>query len=142
MTSVFVAGCGSEEDRAKLSAQKIVAARLKDPDSARFGTIFTVEAKAPVKPANIDSRWVAACGTVQGKNSFGGYADPVRFVVLKSFDSKFKTEDTIFYELETTSTKLVADRDSQKPESAFELIYWNKYCVDAAHPPTYTGTAL
>lgn len=50
-----VTGCGRET-----SAQRHVRAMLKDPDSAKFELLFT-------------GRNNLECGTVNAKNSFGGY---------------------------------------------------------------------
>ena len=49
------------------AAKAAVIATLKDPESARFGAITT------------DGKII--CGTVNAKNSFGGYAGPKVFAV-------------------------------------------------------------
>lgn len=52
------------------SNQRLIAAKLKDPDSARFeGDYVAYKIGAPV-----------VCGTVNAKNSFGGYAGPERYI--------------------------------------------------------------
>lgn len=57
-----------------INAKKAVRERLKDPESARFGKIqihsFTFEGK----------EFLGACGTVNAKNSFGGYVGMRRFI--------------------------------------------------------------
>lgn len=57
-------------------AEAAISSHLRDPSSAQF-TITTVQ---PV----FDTHW--ACGTVNSKNGFGGYAGAKTFVVM------FKTE--------------------------------------------------
>lgn len=55
-----------------LMAQQVTANHLLDPDSARFGT----------STVSWYSGSAAVCGMVSGRNSFGGYARPVRFVTI------------------------------------------------------------
>ncbi len=62
--SVLLVGCGpSEEERIAQAITIMVTGKLKDPDSAEIviKEIFTL----------FDGR--VACGTVNAKNSFGGY---------------------------------------------------------------------
>src|SRR5690606_22414740 len=49
-------------------AKKAVRATMKDPDSAKFAGLKAID-DPPV-----------VCGTVNGKNAFGGYAGPERFL--------------------------------------------------------------
>ncbi|MDR7024371.1 hypothetical protein [Pseudomonas peli] len=73
----FIAGCGSQEQQAIWTAEKAVKAKLKDPASARFKeTYLVVNEERSV--GGFTSGTV--CGVVEGKNSFGAYADPQRFV--------------------------------------------------------------
>ncbi|MGX9144960.1 hypothetical protein [Mesorhizobium sp. 128a] len=51
--------------------QKGVRDSLKDPDSARFGNMLAAQEDA-------DSSWV--CGTVNARNSFGGYTGGTPFM--------------------------------------------------------------
>jgi len=53
-----------------LQAQQMTARHLRDPDSARFQNSFV----------SWFSGSAVVCGTVSGRNGFGGYAQPVRFV--------------------------------------------------------------
>ena len=117
LTGALLAACGSQDDAARGSAEKVIAAKLKDPSSARFSDVFLAEAKAPVP----ETRHVAVCGTVDGKSSFGAYSGGSRFVVLKSFGlGQFKTEGTLFAEIENLS--------SASSANAFAQVYWSKYC--------------
>ena len=58
----------SKEDVAKARAVKIVTMQLKDPSSGTFGDRFVMHGS-----------WV--CGTVNAKNSFGGYTGMMPFIV-------------------------------------------------------------
>ena len=117
LTGAFLAACGSQDDNARGSAEKAISAKLKDPGSAKFTDVFLVEVKAPAP----ETRHVAVCGTVDGKNSFGAYSGGSRFVVLKSFGlGQFKTEGTVFAEIEDVS--------STSSAKAFAQVYWSKYC--------------
>lgn len=53
-----------------LYAQQETARHLLDPDSARFGASYV----------SWYSGSAVVCGVVSGRNGFGGYAQPVRFV--------------------------------------------------------------
>ncbi|SDM56860.1 hypothetical protein SAMN05428957_10870 [Oryzisolibacter propanilivorax] len=129
-------GCGSDEDQARWSAQKVIAARMKDPDSAKFRDVYTVDAPSTLP----NTRRIAVCGVVDGKNSFGTYTGGDRFVVLQSFDSKFNTQDTVTAEVEPADRRATPDsRKAGMPATVYESVYWNRYCVDASHPPTFTG---
>lgn len=54
------------ERNLKYAAQNSVKAKLKDPDSAKFGVIYVV--------------YNVACGSVNAKNSYGGYSGSQRFL--------------------------------------------------------------
>lgn len=58
------------------------AAALKDPESARFGEFRAVEDGA--------KGVVTVCGTVNAKNSFGGYTGMQPFIGALDFDEKGK----------------------------------------------------
>ncbi|EFI60726.1 MULTISPECIES: hypothetical protein [Comamonas] len=108
-----LAGCGSADENFKWTAEKNIARKLKDPDSAKFGKTFIVR-----KPANeLGISEVVACGTIDGKNSFGAYTGGVRFVVrgLQGGDLL----DISIMELD--------DPTESKP-TTFEKVYWNAYC--------------
>lgn len=133
---LLVAGCGSDEDNAKAVAEKVIAKTLKDPDSAKFSDVYTVEEKS----TDPKIRSIAVCGLVNAKNSFGAYAGPTRFVVLQMFVPSMNVQDTSFSLLESSDRRAtVASQQTGKLETVFEAVTWNKYCVNPAHPPTYTG---
>lgn len=54
------------------AARTVVLAALKDPSSAQFG---------PASVRLVGDSGTAVCGTVNARNSFGGYAGPQRYVV-------------------------------------------------------------
>lgn len=75
--ALLVASCGdpgahqTPEEALMMEAQEAVRAELKDPESARFG-----ETAATIVLPSIG----AVCfGTVNAKNSFGGYAGEQKF---------------------------------------------------------------
>ena len=72
--------------RRMLFAQQVTARHLLDPDSARFGT----------STVSWYSGSAAVCGMVSGRNSFGGYAQPVLFVTIDDWvtldDARERTE--------------------------------------------------
>lgn len=50
--------------------QRLIAAKLKDPESAQFGNDYvSYKVGGPI-----------VCGTVNARNSFGGYAGPMRYI--------------------------------------------------------------
>jgi len=58
-------------------ARAAVAAKLKDPASARFENI-----RAQRRPNAKGEIWDVVCGNVAAKNSFGGYASPAPFAYI------------------------------------------------------------
>ena len=106
--------CGSADENFIWTAEKNIARKLKDPDSAKFGKTFIVR-----KPADASGMSeVAACGTIDGKNSFGAYTGGTRFVV------KGLQGDSLL----DISIMELDDPTESKP-TTFEKIYWNTYCM-------------
>jgi hypothetical protein len=64
---------------AELQAKRAVAARMKDPDSAKF--------------RNVRSVGDAICGDVNGRNGFGAYAGFVPFVFFPADGAVFVASD-------------------------------------------------
>lgn len=132
-----LAGCGSPDQKAIWTAEKNVAARMKDPDSAKFHSQFLI--RLPVDKNGFQTIYV--CGIVDGKNSFGAFTGGTRFVVAQSEGrNTFTTTDVQIEDSDRRAT--VDSADKPQKETIFEAVYWNKQCVDAAHPPTYTGIAV
>ncbi|RUW24954.1 hypothetical protein [Mesorhizobium sp. M1E.F.Ca.ET.041.01.1.1] len=62
-------------DNEVAAIQRAVTLQLKDPDSAKFGPI-----KAVPFPGVKEGGVILACGLVNAKNGFGGYAGETPFV--------------------------------------------------------------
>ncbi|CAM4355271.1 Lipoprotein [Comamonas aquatilis] len=114
VAAVALTACGSADENFIWTAEKNIARKLKDPDSAKFGKTFIV--RKPADSSGISE--VAACGTIDGKNSFGAYTGGTRFVVrgLQGNDLL----DISIMELD--------DPTESKP-TTFEKVYWNAYCL-------------
>lgn len=89
-----------------------VSRQLKDPDSAKFGPIAV-----RIEPKEDGLSSLIACGTVNGKNSFGAYAGDVRFVAQGSVVLDQRTIYSVHIEEGTPSGS-----------RAFEQVVWLKYC--------------
>jgi hypothetical protein len=121
--SVLLIACSSRDDLAKRSAENAVAAKLKDPESARFSGEFVVR-----QPKDKDGfRALATCGVVDGKNSFGAFTGGMRFVAQQTENEKYNTVDTAAVILENPSGDAFVD-------GMFVSLYWNRLCVDSNHP--------
>lgn len=135
--AIAITGCMSDDQSLRLNAEKHVKSMLKDPESARFGDIYLVpgEAKDGVQS-------VAVCGLVNAKNSFGGYGGGERFVAYgykgKVGGSKLLGISRAYFE--GTDRRATVDTINKPQKTTiFEKIHWNQACVDATHPPTFSG---
>jgi hypothetical protein len=63
------------EEEATVNAEESVKRRLRDPESAHFGSINTF-------PQGDSGMVVVVCGYVNAKNGFGGYTGEERFVSI------------------------------------------------------------
>lgn len=134
LAASVVVGCGSPDQKAIWTAEKNVAARMKDPDSAKFSAQFLI--RSPVDKNGFQQ--IAVCGVVDGKNSFGALTGGTRFVVLQSEGRNTFTTESV--QIEDADRRATVDSvDKPQKETIFESIHWNRYCVDAAHPPMYSG---
>ena len=79
-----------------------VRSRLKDPDSAKFRNVFFHRSKSTDMPV--------ACGEVNSRNSFGGYAGFERFVSAGSGGNTYLASDV------------------QGGEQAFDTV-WERFCI-------------
>lgn len=126
-------GCMSHEEKILATVEKHVAHALKDPESARFSGAYVVvdsESDRLVRST--------ACGYVTAKNSFGGYVDPMRYTATVVTGSNILDVSNV--QLEGADRRATVDSfDTDKPETVFEKLFWNAKCVDAAHPPTFSG---
>lgn len=66
----------------KFNGKNAVKSILKDPDSAKFGSLYLN------KYADSEASW-ALCGYVNAKNSLGGYTGDKRFITLGTSQSTF-----------------------------------------------------
>ena len=88
LLALFMAGCQTaasppttshiSDDKAFASARAAVLATLKEPQSARFGPAFTRKSVN----GNFGKVRDIVCGTVNAKNSFGGYAGASTFAYM------------------------------------------------------------
>ena len=87
------------DQQAFAAARAAVFAGLKDPDSAKFGTTFTRKTVSDGKALvfrlrfyTVDQRTDLVCGTVNSKNSFGGYVGMAVFAYRVSRKDVFIDE--------------------------------------------------
>ena len=133
LAASMVTACGSRDDQAIWNAEAAVKRQLKDSDSAKFSGVYLVR-----QPSPSDISRVNICGVVDGKNSFGAMTGGSRFVVVAIQGSNlFDISDL---QIEGPNRSATVDsRRTSSPTTVFEKIYWNTHCVDASHPPTFTG---
>lgn len=106
--------------------EKALRAQMKDPDSMVIRSSYVVKRQTEL------GQEISICGFVDGRNSFGAYSGPVRFVSKSLSNRKLEIFETSLVKLENpTETK---QSHSFNMLSVFEDMYWNNYCVDAAHP--------
>lgn len=130
-------GCMSDDESLKFSAEKYVSAQLKDPDSARFSGVYLVPGNRRESMQD-----VAICGMVNGKNGFGAYGGSERFVAYgykgTAGGSKLLGVSRAYFE-GSDRRATVGTAEAPNKATIFEEIHWNEACVDATHPPTYSG---
>ena len=137
-TCAATSGC-TDDDWATANARLAVQAQLRNPDSAKFGDMHVVW-----QPRSNDTPHVmggASCGTVNAENGFGGMTGPLRFVVVHALNDELGTKDNVLAVIEdpTKRQATVGSSGTEQPATVFEEVYWNHYCVDAGHPPQFTG---
>lgn len=96
-------------------------ARLKDPDSLVIRTSETFVTTDP----NDGSKTIHICGTFDGKNSFGAYGGPTRFV-SRSISSQNSFQFVSVTVEESDDVELA--RRANMP-SSFEKVYWAPNCM-------------
>jgi hypothetical protein len=109
---------------AKADVEKNLRAQMKDPDSMVIRSSFVVKRKMEGRTE------ISVCGTVDGKNNFGGYTGGMRFA-SRSVSTK-NTFDT--YTVKIEDPRDLAQARNLNILSTFEKIYWNEFCVDERHP--------
>lgn len=110
----FLAACGSTNSDLINTAQKAVQAKLKDPDSAKFGKAFVlVHEENPGE----DSGMRKVCGDVAAKNSYGAYDGRVRFVAFLGRTQSSEKMELLSLEIEPEPNARI-----------FEIVYWQTDC--------------
>lgn len=140
-------GCDSTDEKIIKVAKSAIAEQLMDPDAAKFSDVFVHRGERGTTNKPNDSKkkvnyqFFTVCGSVNGKNAFGAYTGKTRFIVnLVDVDTESKPSVIhSAYENEGLRSSAVSAKKTEKPESLFEYIYWNKDCADEHHPKTYTG---
>lgn len=126
---------GDKNKNFQAEAERAVSAQLKDGSSAQFSSVYLVKNKA-----SQGSEWIAACGLVNGKNSFGALAGNTRFVVLGIQGEKSHGIATVNIEDHDRRGVPGKGPSPSKLPTIFEDVYWNPHCVDDLHPASYSGT--
>lgn len=106
--------------------EKALRAQMKDPDS------MVIRSSYVVKRQTERGQEISICGFVDGRNSFGAYSGPVRFVSESLSNRQLKIFQTSMVKLENAVETKEAHEVNML--SSFEEVYWNKYCVDSSHP--------
>lgn len=111
-------GCAKVDDQAISLAKVEVAKLLKDPESAKFTEVFTVD----LTPRKDGEFSMGVCGMVNGKNAFGAYGGTIRFA------------SQILVHEDKSIALIIAgiDNDSNSKASIFDDFYWNRFCEHEA----------
>ncbi|WP_139813995.1 hypothetical protein [Pseudomonas putida] len=111
---------------ARDDVEKALRVQMKDPDSMVIRSSFVVQRQTEL------GLEISICGFVDGRNSFGAYSEPMRFASKSLSNRQFEIFQTSMVKLEN----LLEAKQSHDVNmlSAFEVVYWNSYCVDAEHP--------
>lgn len=117
---VLLAGCELSKGVAVDKGKDMVASTLKDPGSAKFGRVFMNE-----ESKIGDTTYGALCGTVNSKNSFGGYTGEHRFSAQFQFSKGGSLSLSDLQLEEGTLAELGPDG-----KSLFETHYWQNRCVE------------
>lgn len=115
--SLAMIGCAKVDDQAVSLAKVEVAKFMKDPESAKFTEVFTVD----ITPRDEGEFMFGVCGMVNGKNAFGAYAGAERFAAQMIID-KNKSIRLMYAEIDRKS-------DSRDGLLNFDKLYWNNSCV-------------
>ncbi|WP_218241535.1 hypothetical protein [Comamonas fluminis] len=108
-------GCSSSDSSLINTTQEAVRAKLKDPDSAKFGEAFIVpKEEESTKYTNVRS----VCGDVAAKNSFGAYDGRLRFMGL--YGKRIGGSEMELLELEI---------EPEPNSKLFEVVHWEVDCI-------------
>ncbi|WP_338790501.1 hypothetical protein [Pseudomonas sp. AE27] len=114
--------------------EKALRAQMKDPDSMAIRSSYVVQRQTEL------GLEISICGLVDGRNSFGAYSGPMRFASKSLSNRELEIFETSMVKLENPlETKQYHDLNML---SVFEDVYWNNYCVDAAHPALAVSSVM
>ena len=122
---LFMGATASPEEQAQELTEINLKQLLKDPDSMKIKSSFIVKKPAD-KKGDFD---ISVYDVVDGKNGFGGYTGGIPFVGK----SAVFNGETHFISINIEDPTDKKNATQLKKLSAFEEIFWNKYCVDATH---------
>lgn len=120
--ALFLAGCEVNQGMAVDKGKDMIASTLKDPDSARFESVYMVEEKVAG-----DTHYGFLCGSVNSKNSFGGFTGAKRFAARLSYSTGGTISVSDVQLEEGQLAKAGADG-----RTMFETFYWQKRCIKPA----------
>lgn len=106
--------CGGTDSGLIDRTHQAVRAKLKDPDSAKFGESFVV---ASEEESTRYSNLRNVCGDVAAKNSYGAYEGRIRFVGLLG-----KAKESSEMEL------LLLEIEPEPNNKVFEQVHWQIDC--------------
>ncbi len=112
----ILAACNTQEDELKKIAISSIKEQLRDPDSAKFSGVFLPKG---------DKGNVSVCGNVNAKNSFGGYAGTVRFLVYIYNNQENGKSIVHLSKLEASTPTISSDITSQ---TVFDSA-WKVFCT-------------
>lgn len=128
--SGFVGGALEKAEKcAKEAAIKNLKLLMKYPDSMRLTSFYFVKRS---ELNDLGGNYLVMCGTVDMKNSSGTRIEGNRFVSINNATVRTRLDDG-------ESRATLDSIKTEKPATVFEKVDWNPNCVDALHPPTYTG---
>jgi hypothetical protein len=108
-------------------AKAQVLANLKDPDSARFEGLREVHLTSGGKGSTID----VVCGSVNAKNSMGGYVGFLPFAYLKDVKDHAPTDNNIVDHF-FSGRVLITDTDTDSGDDDYNVMgRWHR--EDVAH---------
>lgn len=113
-----LAACGGTDSSLISKTQQAVRAKLKDPDSAKFGEAYVV---TPEEESTRYTNLRTVCGDVSAKNSYGAYDGRIRFVAFLGSTQKNDEVELLTLEIE------------KKPnDRIFEIVNWQTDCKKQA----------
>jgi hypothetical protein len=103
---------------------KALKEHMKDPSSMVIESSYVVQ-----KTDDKGHQLISICGIVDGRNSFGGYSGGTRFASQSTYSKSAETFYTLAVQMEDPKKQRTAKEVGML--SAFDIVYWNDWCVDA-----------